>query len=185
MGETPHSNQFARQSKLVATMADYIFQNDAPVSQTPKREPKPRQRILVVEDEPLIRQLNHKVLSHSGYHVEVAEDGASAWDALQLNPYDLLLTDNNMPRVSGIDLLKKVHAARLALPVIMATGVLPAEELALCPWLQPAVTLLKPYTCGELLQAVQHVLLLSNQDDHASAPPPNARHRPPAAGLSL
>ena len=41
------------------------------------------------------------------------------------NHYDLLITDNSMPKVTGIELLKKIHTANLALPVIMATGISP------------------------------------------------------------
>jgi DNA-binding NtrC family response regulator len=76
-----------------------------------------------------------------------------------VNHYDLLVTDNEMPKLSGVELLKKVHAADLALPVIMATGKFPSKECARQPWLQPAVTLLKPYTFNELVGAVQIVLL--------------------------
>lgn len=123
-----------------------------------QRPTGPPRRILVVEDDPLIRQLNTEVLIHSGYQVDAAEDGGVAWDTLQRNSYDLLVTDNNMPKVSGVDLLKKVHAARLALPVIMVTGDLPKEEFIRSPWLQPAALLLKPYTATEFLGAVKEVL---------------------------
>ena len=118
-----------------------------------------RQRILVVEDDLLIRRLNREMLIFSGYGVDTAEDGADAWDKLQMNHYDLLVTDNDMPKLSGVGLLKKVHAAGLALPVIMATGKFPSKEYACQPWLQPAVTLLKPYTFNELVGAVQIILL--------------------------
>jgi DNA-binding response OmpR family regulator len=63
-----------------------------------------------------------------------------------------------MPKVSGVDLLKKLRAARMVLPVIMATGTLPKEELARYPWLQPAATLLKPYTSEDMLRTVKRVL---------------------------
>ena len=117
------------------------------------------QRILVVEDDPLVRRLNAGMLLFSGYGVHTAEDGAAAWEALQLNHYDVMVTDNEMPKLSGVELLKKVHAARLALPVIMAPGKFPLAEFTRHPWLRPAVTLLKPYTFDELVGAVQLVLL--------------------------
>jgi DNA-binding response OmpR family regulator len=63
-----------------------------------------------------------------------------------------------MPRLTGIELLKKLHAEEIPLPVIMATGTLPARELARNPWLQPAATLIKPYTIVELLSTVKNVL---------------------------
>src|ERR1039457_4684287 len=87
-----------------------------------QRQPNLRQRILVVDDDPLIRRLNSEVLIYSGYRVDAADDGASAWDALLVNDYDLLITDNDMPKVTGVDLLKKVHATRMAMPVVMAAG---------------------------------------------------------------
>ena len=118
----------------------------------------PPHRILVVDDESCIRRLNAEMLLRSGYHVDTAEDGADAWRALGAERYDLLITDHNMPRVTGVELIKKVRGARMELPVIMATGTLPEEEFARNPWLRPHATLLKPYTIGEMLRAVKEVL---------------------------
>jgi DNA-binding NtrC family response regulator len=132
-----------------------------------------RQRILVVDDDLLIRKLNAQMLIFSGYDVDTAENGAVAWHSLQLNRYDLLVTDNEMPKVSGLELLKKVHATRLALPAIMATGKFPLEVFTRHPWLRPAVTLLKPYTFNELVGAVQIVLLATTGAGGESASPSN------------
>ena len=118
----------------------------------------PVQRILVVEDDTSLRQLSAGVLVRSGYEVDAAEDGAAAWEALRVDSYDLMITDNNMPNLTGVELLKKLHATRMALPVIMATGQLPDEEFTQYPWLQPAATLLKPYSIEELLRIVKVVL---------------------------
>jgi DNA-binding response OmpR family regulator len=131
----------------------------------------PARRILVVEDDEVIRHLNAEVLAHSGYQVDAAEDGAAAWDTLQRNPYDLLVTDNDMPRVSGVELLHKLHAAHMALPVIMATGKLPEKEFAQCPWLQPAALLIKPYSFHELLGTVENVLRATESMCEQAAPP--------------
>ena len=95
-------------------------------------------RILVVDDDDNLRLLNAQVLAHSGYHVDAATDGAAAWDSLQRADYDLLITDNNMPKVSGVELLHKLHAAHIAMPVILVTGIPPKAELTRYPWLQPA-----------------------------------------------
>jgi DNA-binding response OmpR family regulator len=114
--------------------------------------------ILMVEDDLLLRRINTEVLSRSGYEVDAAADGAAAWRALNTDSYDLLITDNNMPKVSGVELLKKLRAARMILPVIMATGTVPEEEFTSCPWLQPAATLLKPYSSAKMLETVKIVL---------------------------
>jgi DNA-binding response OmpR family regulator len=116
------------------------------------------ERILVVEDDGDIRRLNAEVLINAGYQVDAAADGAAAWDALCTEQYDLMITDNTMPKLTGVDLLKKLRSARMALPVIMATGTLPKEEFTRHPWLQPAATLLKPYTVEALLGTVKNVL---------------------------
>ena len=69
-----------------------------PVRATLLSKPALRQRILVVEDELLVRRLNTRMLIYSGYDVDSAEDGAMAWAALQLTKYDLMVTDNEMPK---------------------------------------------------------------------------------------
>jgi DNA-binding response OmpR family regulator len=117
----------------------------------------------VVEDDADIRRLNTEVLIRHGFHVDAAEDGAVAWHTLQLNRYDILITDNTMPKVTGIELLMKLHGARMALPVIMATGSFPKAEFTRYPWLQPAALVLKPYTLDELLGAVTAVLRVADR----------------------
>ena len=119
---------------------------------------KSRQRILVVEDDREQRQTNAMVLAFTGYTVDVAEDGAAAWEAVQASRYDLLITDNHMPRLTGLELLKELRSAGMKLPVIMATGKLPAEELAQNPWLEPVALLAKPYVPEQLLEKVKTVL---------------------------
>jgi len=115
-------------------------------------------RLLVVEDDTSLRRLSTGVLVRSGYVVDAVEDGAAAWEALQADSYDLMITDNNMPNLTGIELLKKLYAARMALPFIMTSGQMPEEEFTQCPWLHPAATLLKPYSIVELLETVKEAL---------------------------
>jgi DNA-binding NtrC family response regulator len=129
----------------------------------PRRKPLPirpdsRPRILVVEDERALLKRTAEELTDAGYRVDVAEDGAAAWSALKLSRYDLLITDQFMPKVSGVELLKKIQAARMTLPVIMATGFLPTWEFALHTWLQPVKMLRKPYAFEKLLGLVKNAL---------------------------
>ena len=118
----------------------------------------PPRRILLADDEPLILRLNAEVLVDFGYEVDSAADGVEAWEVLQQKSYHLLITDDEMPKVSGIDLVKKLHAARMAMPVIMATGTLAYEELGRHSWLPIEAVLPKPYTIDELLTTVSNVL---------------------------
>ena len=116
------------------------------------------QRILVVEKGGDLRQLNAEVLIDAGYQVDLADDGATAWAALQSTPYDLLITDQFLPKLSGVELLKKIHCARMPLAVIMATEILPTWEFALHPCLQAVTMLRKPYTIDKFLGMIKSVL---------------------------
>jgi DNA-binding response OmpR family regulator len=118
----------------------------------------PPNRILVVEDDLATRQLSAAVLTASGYHVDTAEDGAAGLEALHRTSYDLLITDNAMPRVSGLELVKQLRFARMTLPVVLASGTIPPEVLDGQPPLQIAATLLKPFTTDELVATVKQVL---------------------------
>jgi CheY-like chemotaxis protein len=136
-----------------------LFQNDAPAriaSQTGQSH-----RILVADDEPIMQQLYASVLAPSGYQVEAAKDGAAAWEALCANKYDLLITDNSMPKVSGVELIEKLRAARMSLPTILVSGSLPTEN----PSLKISVTLLKPVSPDALLKNVKEVLRTPRTDD--------------------
>jgi two-component system chemotaxis response regulator CheY len=132
---------------------------------------KPAGRILFVDDEPLIRLLSMRMLVRYGFEVTDAEDGASAWESLQIQSFDLLITDNQMPKVTGFELIRKVHGARMALPVIMVTALPPKEEFARSPWLQPAATLIKPFTPAQLLLTVRNVLSSNHAGPGRMAPP--------------
>jgi DNA-binding response OmpR family regulator len=67
-----------------------------------------------------------------------------------------------MPKVTGIEMVKKLHAARMNLPVIMATAIFPHEEFILHPWLEAVPALLKPFRAAELLSTVRKVLSASD-----------------------
>jgi DNA-binding response OmpR family regulator len=120
----------------------------------------PRCRILLVDDDSHLLELNAVALIRFGYDVDTAEDGASAWQALHdINvSYDLLITDNKMPKVTGLELIKKMRSEEMTLPVILAPGTIPTEELKQYPWLLLDATLSKPFTTAELLDMVKKVL---------------------------
>jgi two-component system OmpR family response regulator len=120
--------------------------------------PKPPRRILLVDDEREVLNLNADVLVRAGYLVDTAEDGASGWKALKANRYDVLITDNSMPGVTGLELIKKARSEDMTLSVILASGTVPAEELNRCPWLEVSALLPKPYSIAALLRTVDQVL---------------------------
>ena len=123
-----------------------------------QRESNLLQRILVVDDNNAVRQFSVAMLVGSGYDVEAVKDGADGWEALQAGNYDLVITDNKMPRMTGIEMIEKLRYAHMTVPVIMATGILPTQEFARKPWLKPEVMLEKPFSNDDLLGAVKKIL---------------------------
>jgi CheY-like chemotaxis protein len=90
-----------------------------------------------------------------------------------------------LPKISGIELLQKLYAARMALPVIMATGTVPEEASARCPWFQPAAVLLKPYTAEELLTTVKNALCATDSPSDRIDLLPDWPSPPPTQGSPL
>jgi CheY-like chemotaxis protein len=118
----------------------------------------PTRRILVVDDDPDTRQLSVDVLVSSNFDVHASVDGADAWEALRVKHFDLVITDNQMPRMTGIELIEKLRYTRLPLPVIMATRQLPTLEFERKPWLLPDAMLQRPFSNDVLLVTVKKVL---------------------------
>ena len=83
---------------------------------------KTKARILVVDDEPNARAGLEKLLRQDGYDVDVADDGAAALVVAGDRPPDLVVTDLKMPRMDGVELLKRLRAQDVDLPVIMVTA---------------------------------------------------------------
>jgi twitching motility two-component system response regulator PilH len=113
---------------------------------------------LVADDDADICRLSSAALRQQGYEVSTVADGAAAWAALNHQRFDLLITDNSMPELTGIELLHRMRAGRVPLAAILVSGTLPKEEYPCAPWLHPAAILLKPYTPGDLLALVDTVL---------------------------
>ncbi len=85
--------------------------------------PRPRKRILVVDDSITVRETQRQVLEHRGYDVKTAVDGADAWHALRAGAFDLVVSDVDMPGMNGLELVKliKDDPARKKLPVVIVS----------------------------------------------------------------
>jgi CheY-like chemotaxis protein len=135
----------------------------------------PPHRILMVEDDPDILRISAKVLIRDGYQVITAEDGLVGWKTLRANKFDLVITDHNMPKLTGLELVTKIRRANMTVPVILASGSLPTEELERHPWLQLAATLLKPFTNSQLLETVKSALRNAGSSDEGISNLVNSR----------
>ena len=69
-----------------------------------------RKRVLVVDDSLTVREVERKLLANRGYEVEVAIDGAAGWNTLSSGRFDLVISDVDMPRMNGIELVKRIRA---------------------------------------------------------------------------
>ena len=67
-----------------------------------------RRRVLVVDDSLTVRELQRKLLDQAGYDVEIAVDGVDGWNAVRAGHFDLIVTDIDMPRMDGIELVKLI-----------------------------------------------------------------------------
>jgi CheY-like chemotaxis protein len=87
-------------------------------------------RILIADDSNASRALSKHLLSAAGYDVEVAENGARAWELLQETEFDVLVSDALMPEIDGFELLRRVRASRelSGMPVILNTVLDDSEE---------------------------------------------------------
>jgi CheY-like chemotaxis protein len=117
-----------------------------------------RKKILIVEDDPATELLHKTYLEHFG-DVHACLDGLHAWEYLNTGAkVDLIVTDHEMPRMTGKDLVLKVRAATASFkdtPIMMVTASITSEEMAGCG-LQYFFD--KPVEFSELRKAAEAIL---------------------------
>ncbi len=117
-------------------------------------------RILVADDETHILNVVSIKLSNAGYQVETAEDGAEAYRAAKANPPDLLITDYQMPNLSGVELCAKLAAdpPTRTIPAILLT----ARGYSISPQDKASSGIRrvidKPFSPREVLACVEEIL---------------------------
>jgi len=118
-------------------------------------------RILIVDDEERMRHLLSIMLSRKGYHVDQAGDGVEALEMIRATPFDMIITDIKMPRMDGMELLKKVMEMEIPYPVIFITAFATVES-AVEAMRQGAVDyIIKPFEEDRILLTVERTLGLS------------------------
>ena len=142
------------------------------------KEPQPAEplptggeRILFVDDEPVLIEIGGQMLQHLGYAVECVSDSTEALRVFQASPdnFDLVITDMTMPHMTGDILAREILKIKPDLPIIMATGFseLMTEEKAK----RAGITdfLMKPLVVRELARVIRRVLDAGRKGDHAES----------------
>src|SRR5688572_18164860 len=115
-------------------------------------------RILVVDDEKVIREILCEFLALEGYVVRGVEDGEKALSELRLRPYDIVISDLKMPKISGLELLEKVTNEKLDVLTVIMTG-FGTVETAIEAMKEGAYDyILKPFKVEEVVHIVQRGL---------------------------
>ena len=92
------------------------------LQQLSSKQDTTKQKVLVVDDDALIRELLSDLLETAGYQVWMAEDGLAGLDLLRNGPFDLILVDYRMPRMSGLDMSAFIRKTDTVTPIILITG---------------------------------------------------------------
>jgi two-component system OmpR family response regulator len=111
-------------------------------------------RILIVDDEPSVRDVMATVLLDAGYSVQTAADGHIALEIIDLAPPDLIITDVMMPNLDGWALLDHTHERNPSLPIILMSAGDWIRRRRTAPIPDHAVFLAKPLAVEELLELV-------------------------------
>jgi DNA-binding response OmpR family regulator len=115
-------------------------------------------KILVAEDEMVLRVMLVDYLEELGFEVLEAEDGAIAFDLWTKEKCNLIITDINMPNLNGLELLKKVKETDPAFPVIVVTGVTMETAKSEANSSGANAFLSKPYSMVELNATINKIL---------------------------
>jgi two-component system, cell cycle sensor histidine kinase and response regulator CckA len=132
-----------------------------PVGEAPQPTPNGHETVLLVEDEPMLRELGQMVLEELGYRVLVAENGCDALRVVQETPdmpIDLLFTDVVMPKMGGRELAEKLRPIQPQAKVIFCSGYTEDAIIHSGSLEAGAFFLQKPYSVASIAQKVRNAL---------------------------
>lgn len=122
--------------------------------------PDKKMKILIVDDFSTMRRIIRNILKQLGFiNVEESEDGCAAFEKLKESDYDLLITDLNMPNMTGLDLLKEVRANEKLkdLKVLLVTAEAEKENIIQAAQAGANEYVVKPFTADVLGQKINKI----------------------------
>ena len=117
--------------------------------------------IMVVDDNPAVASVIRFNLERLGYEVYVARDGEEAWRQLERRQYDAVITDQQMPRMSGAELCQKLRASPTygSVPIILLTAkAMEFDVQQLESECKLAAVFVKPFSPGEMVRTLENLL---------------------------
>ncbi len=120
----------------------------------------PGMKILIVDDFATMRRIVKNILTQLGFKQFIeADDGAAAWDILQKEKVDFIVSDWNMPNMTGIELLKKVRADERfqELPFLMVTAEAQKENIVEAVKARVSNYIVKPFTPETLSEKIEKI----------------------------
>lgn len=117
--------------------------------------------MLLVDDDLAIQRVYGRILGTAGYQVETASDGAAAAEMARSRPFDVIVSDIAMPRMTGMQLLRAVREHNADLPVVLVTGAPAVDTAAQAVEYGALRYLVKPVDEALLLQTVERAVRLN------------------------
>ena len=114
--------------------------------------------ILVVDDDPSFRSILKNIFASAHYYVQTAEDGKAACEILEAQPFDLVITDIQMPHINGIELARQISQNHPSTSIIIMGGNLNDEQLLPLIKERAYPCLPKPFRKTEVLELSQELL---------------------------
>lgn len=141
---------------LVAKMREVLHSDHRPT------------RVLVVDDDPSVREFLCFLLEQQGYEVNQASSGREAIASIKASPVDLLVTDLVMPEIEGLETIQTLHKLQPELLIIAISGYQDGRFLSIASKFGSSATLSKPFSPSEFLETVRSVLPPAARNKQAS-----------------
>lgn len=120
----------------------------------------PEMRVLIVDDFSTMRRIVRNILRQIGLNnVVEADDGTTAWDILNRDKIDFIVSDWNMPKMTGIELLRKVRSSEqfAEIPFLMVTAEAQQENIIEAVQAKVSNYIVKPFTADTMKQKIDKI----------------------------
>lgn len=123
-------------------------------------------KILIIDDEDIMRNCLCDVLTDDGYSVEIAREGHEGLNLFENNPSDIVILDIKMPGISGIEVLKIIKNKKKSAQVVMITGYATVQTAVECMKLGAYDYMTKPFDMYQIRDVIRQI-----KDKHLALPP--------------